>query len=260
MATDTGWCATAFLSAFSSLAGTSSYPSMVTIGDVDFLQLACRALYGYASSPATPPCLAMYWNAPPLHPALAFVSQSTSCCSDSEVRFLVLMALTPSTAAIVENAQHEPHWPWSLTSVTAPFWRQSTDAGRSRGGGGWPAVAAERAVVGDPGAGVVAAELVGGHVGEAVEAELVRLVALVELVDEPRVLLEHVEAAGLLGEVARHRVHAAPALVEIPQGVLRGKVIGAKVERGGWRRSGEDDEGRRHKEHGDGRQRRSRHR
>ena len=29
-----------------------------------------------------------------------------------------------------ENAQQDPHWPWFLTSVTAPFVRQSIDAGR----------------------------------------------------------------------------------------------------------------------------------
>ena len=69
---------------------------------------------------------------PPLQPALDLVSQSTSCCSDSDVRFLVRIALMPSTAAIVEKAQQLPHWPWSLTSVTTPFCRQSTDGGTSR--------------------------------------------------------------------------------------------------------------------------------
>ena len=33
-------------------------------------------------------------------------------------------------ATTAENAQHEPHWPWSLTPVTAPFLRQSTSDGR----------------------------------------------------------------------------------------------------------------------------------
>uniref|UniRef100_J3MV84 Uncharacterized protein n=1 Tax=Oryza brachyantha TaxID=4533 RepID=J3MV84_ORYBR len=79
----------------------------------------------------------MYWKAlsmrPPLQPALPLlVSQSTSCCSDSAVRLLVRMALIPSTAAIVEKAQQLPHWPWSFTAPTAPFCRQSTEAGTSR--------------------------------------------------------------------------------------------------------------------------------
>ena len=33
-------------------------------------------------------------------------------------------------ATTAENAQHEPHWPWSLTPVTAPLLRQSTSDGR----------------------------------------------------------------------------------------------------------------------------------
>jgi hypothetical protein len=35
----------------------------------------------------------------------------------------------PSTEPVVEKAQHEPHWPWFLTGVTAPFADQSTDVG-----------------------------------------------------------------------------------------------------------------------------------
>jgi len=32
---------------------------------------------------------------------------------------------------VVENDQQLPHWPWSLTWVTAPFWRQSTSDARA---------------------------------------------------------------------------------------------------------------------------------
>ena len=33
----------------------------------------------------------------------------------------VLMKSAPSVEPVVEKAQHEPHWPWSLMGVTAPF-------------------------------------------------------------------------------------------------------------------------------------------
>jgi hypothetical protein len=42
---------------------------------------------------------------------------------------LVARKTAPSVEPVVENAQHEPHWPWSLTGVTAPAAFQSTDAG-----------------------------------------------------------------------------------------------------------------------------------
>ena len=35
----------------------------------------------------------------------------------------------PSSAPVAENAQQDPHNPWSLTAVTAPFSRQSMLAG-----------------------------------------------------------------------------------------------------------------------------------
>ena len=38
---------------------------------------------------------------------------------------------SPSNAPVVENAQQDPHWPWSLTSVTAPWALQSTSSGNS---------------------------------------------------------------------------------------------------------------------------------
>jgi len=39
------------------------------------------------------------------------------------------MKLRPSNEPVVENAQHDPHDPWFLTAVTAPFDLQSTVAG-----------------------------------------------------------------------------------------------------------------------------------
>ena len=36
------------------------------------------------------------------------------------------MACAPSTEPVVEKDQHEPHWPWFLTGVTAFLVRQST--------------------------------------------------------------------------------------------------------------------------------------
>uniref|UniRef100_J3M393 Uncharacterized protein n=1 Tax=Oryza brachyantha TaxID=4533 RepID=J3M393_ORYBR len=68
---------------------------------------------------------------PPLHPLFPSVLQSISSCSDSDVRFPVTIALIPSTAATVENAQQLPHCPWFFTSVTAPFFLQSISLGTS---------------------------------------------------------------------------------------------------------------------------------
>ena len=36
-----------------------------------------------------------------------------------------------SKAPVEENAQDDPHFPWYLTIVTAPFLRQSIDSGHS---------------------------------------------------------------------------------------------------------------------------------
>jgi len=41
------------------------------------------------------------------------------------------MKLNPSNEPVVENAQHDPHAPWFLIGVTAPFYLQSTVAGNS---------------------------------------------------------------------------------------------------------------------------------
>lgn len=45
---------------------------------------------------------------PPLHPALFFLSQSTSSCSDRDISSPVTILFIPSTAATVENAQQLP--------------------------------------------------------------------------------------------------------------------------------------------------------
>lgn len=37
------------------------------------------------------------------------------------------MAFRPSRAPTAENAQQEPHYPWSFTADTAPFFLQSID-------------------------------------------------------------------------------------------------------------------------------------
>lgn len=49
-----------------------------------------------------------------------------SCCSESTTRLLLAICHAPSVEPVVENDQHEPHWPWFLTGVTAPLVRQST--------------------------------------------------------------------------------------------------------------------------------------
>ena len=49
------------------------------------------------------------------------MSQSTSCCSESEVSSPVLIWLIPSTLPVVEKAQQEPQNAWFLTPVTAPL-------------------------------------------------------------------------------------------------------------------------------------------
>jgi hypothetical protein len=57
------------------------------------------------------------------------VSQSTNCCSEMEHRSPVSTWLRPSRAPVVEKDQQEPHWPWFLTGVTAPFLVQSMESG-----------------------------------------------------------------------------------------------------------------------------------
>jgi hypothetical protein len=38
------------------------------------------------------------------------------------------MKWAPSMAAVAEKAQHDPHYPWSLTGLTAPLVIQSTES------------------------------------------------------------------------------------------------------------------------------------
>lgn len=44
--------------------------------------------------------------------------QSTNCCSDNSINFPVFLAFKHSTAAVVVNAQQDPHDFWSRTRVT----------------------------------------------------------------------------------------------------------------------------------------------
>jgi hypothetical protein len=78
-----------------------------------------------------PPFSMMYLKAksmsPPSHEwSPSAVEQSISCCSENEVSVLPAICQAPSVEPVVENDQHEPHWPWFLTGVTAPLVRQST--------------------------------------------------------------------------------------------------------------------------------------
>jgi len=57
------------------------------------------------------------------------LSHCTSSSSETESSGLPDTFQAPSMAPVVEKAQQLPHWPWFLTSVTAPFVRQSTDSG-----------------------------------------------------------------------------------------------------------------------------------
>jgi len=41
------------------------------------------------------------------------------------------MKFNPSKTPVVENDQHDPHCPWFLTGVTAPWALQSTEAGKA---------------------------------------------------------------------------------------------------------------------------------
>ena len=57
-------------------------------------------------------------------------AQSTSSCSEKERSFPVAIWYAPSVDPVVEKAQHEPHWPWFFTGVTAPLATQSTESAR----------------------------------------------------------------------------------------------------------------------------------
>ena len=68
---------------------------------------------------------------PPLQPSLpSAVEQSTSCYSERDSRTPDLICHLPSMAPVAEKDQQDPHCPWSLTGVTAPEVRQSTESGK----------------------------------------------------------------------------------------------------------------------------------
>merc|ERR1712227_291679 len=77
--------------------------------------------------------VSMYWKArsirPPLQALFCF-EQSTSCCSEKDLRVPVERNIDPSTDPVVEKAQHDPHCPWFLTGVTAPLVLQSTSSAK----------------------------------------------------------------------------------------------------------------------------------
>ena len=52
--------------------------------------------------------------------------QSTSSCGESTGSCPVAMKTADSIDSVAEKAQQEPHPPWFLVGVTAPFVRQST--------------------------------------------------------------------------------------------------------------------------------------
>ena len=41
--------------------------------------------------------------------------------SSARMHAPVFRKTAPSVEPVVEKAQHDPHWPWSLTPVTAPL-------------------------------------------------------------------------------------------------------------------------------------------
>jgi len=69
---------------------------------------------------------------PPLQPSFPYdYEQSTNYYSENDDKFPVLINANPSNDPVVENAQHDPHYYWFLTGVTAPFYLQSTDDGKA---------------------------------------------------------------------------------------------------------------------------------
>jgi hypothetical protein len=57
-----------------------------------------------------------------------FLEQSTKAYSENSYIYPDLMAFKPSKAPTVEKAQHDPHYPWFLTSETAPLVLQSIES------------------------------------------------------------------------------------------------------------------------------------
>ena len=86
-------------------------------------------VYGYEASVGRP-LVSIHLKAlsmrPPLQPWLPeAVAHETRSCSEREVSGLPAICHAPSTEPVVEKAQHEPHWPWFFTGVTAPSVVQS---------------------------------------------------------------------------------------------------------------------------------------
>lgn len=83
-------------------------------------------------------------------------------------------------------------------------------------------------VVFDARAGVFALELLVGHVCKLVETERVWLSLLVEVIDEPHILLEHIESFVVLDDanaVHGHTILALPPPIQIPEALLRLQVL-----------------------------------
>ena len=98
------------------------------------LQRRSFARYPQSSSSSTPRFSTIHSKPlsinPPLQPLFPPIfAHDTSSCSLREIRSPVFTATTPSTAPTVENAQHDPHWPWFFTGVTAPLDTQSIVSG-----------------------------------------------------------------------------------------------------------------------------------
>lgn len=81
----------------------------------------------------------------------------------------------------------------------------------------------------DARSGVFAPELLVGHVCKLVETELVWLNLVVEVIDEPHILLEHIESFVVLNDVNAVHGHttilALPPLIQIPKALLRLQVL-----------------------------------
>ena len=78
---------------------------------------------------------------PPMQPRLVR-SHETICCGASVYVTASSRIASDSICSVALKAQHDPHCPWFITGVTAPFVRQSTDAG----GAGVPGASGGRSV------------------------------------------------------------------------------------------------------------------
>lgn len=57
---------------------------------------------------------------PSFNPHPKFGAQSSNYCSDKSISCPYFIKFADSNIAEVENAQHEPHYPYSLIGVTMP--------------------------------------------------------------------------------------------------------------------------------------------